>query len=195
MRLSLLSQFFTVSTNLRQSDCFRCTWAFYMLGYNVPPSVKSPSTVMSFERHVVSNQRQFDCLFNNLVKLTPKKTSKFSITGPLWVEYIRRFPHKGPVMGWRHISVMSNHRWLDYSFNCLSRLITKDESKLCISGFIVSRIWWPMNSPRKELAIQEVFSCHRVMHTNNTSTMIASIILVYVLHTYALKIIWYRFCE
>ena len=34
-----------------------------------------------------------------------------------------------------------------------------------------------MDSPRKESAIQEAFSSHRIMHTNNTSTTIASFIL------------------
>ena len=43
-----------------------------------------------------------------------------------------------------------------------------------------------MDSPRKGPAIQEAFLCHGVMHTNNTS-MIASKLLVYILHTYALK--------
>ena len=79
-------------------------------------------TVMSFERHGVSSQRQFECLFNHLVRLTPKTISKFSITCPLWVEYIQQFPHKGSVLEWRQISVMSNHRRLGYSFNSLSRL-------------------------------------------------------------------------
>ena len=174
---------------------------------------------MSFQRHGVSSQWQFDCLFNHLIRLTSKTTStvypkkyahgfcfavlccgytltdfpisirltslalwqsndcpsaskatlmnmdkyfmwihyerlhnhnkakhnktvciflgiycKFRITGPLWVEYIQQFPHKGSVFEWRQISVMSNHRHLDYSFNSLSRLITKDKSKLCTSG-------------------------------------------------------------
>ena len=89
---------------------------------------------MSFERHGVSSQRQFDCLLNHLVRLTSKTTSKFSITGPLWVEYIQQFPHKGSVLEWRQISVMSNHRRLDYSFNSLSRLITKEKS---CSAFLV----------------------------------------------------------
>ena len=57
-----------------------------------------------------------------------------SSTSPLWVEYIQQFPHKGSVLEWRQISVMSNHRRLDYSFNSLSRLTIKDKSKHCISG-------------------------------------------------------------
>ena len=138
---------------------------------------------MSFERHRVSSQRQFDCLFNHLVRLTSKTTSKFSITGPLWVEYIQQFPHKGSVLEWRQISVMSNHRRLDYSFNSLSRLITKDKSKLCISGSL-----WGESGDRWIPSEKAGNSRSVFVHTNNTSTTIASIILVYILHTCALRV-------
>ena len=133
---------------------------------------------MSFERHGVSSQRQFDCLFNHLVRLTSKTTSKFSITGPLWVEYIQQFPHKGSVLEWRQLSVMSNHRRFDYSFNSLSRLITKEKSKLCISGSVSDG--FPLEKAGNSRSV--------FVHTNNTSTTIASIILVYIWHTYALRV-------
>ena len=107
---------------------------------------------MSFERHGVSWQRQFNCLFNHLVRLTSKTASKFSITGPSWVEYIQQFPHKGSVLEWRQISVMSNHRRLDYSFNSLPRLITKEKSKLWISGSLWGESgdrWIPLGKSRQ----------------------------------------------
>ena len=43
----------------------------------------------SHEPHIFSDHRQLDCLFNNLFKLTLKKTSKLRISGPLWVESTR----------------------------------------------------------------------------------------------------------
>ena len=103
-------------------------------------------------RHGVSNQRQFDCLSNHMVRVTSKTTSKFSITGLLWVEYIQQFPHKGSVLEWRQISVMSNHRRLDYPFNSLSGLITKKKSKLCISGSLWGESgdrWIPLGKSRQ----------------------------------------------
>ena len=137
---------------------------------------------MSFDRHGVSSQRQFNCLFNHLVRLTSKKTFKFSITGPLW-EYIQQFPHKGSVLEWRQISVMSIHLRLDYSFNSLSRRITKKKSKLCISGSLWGESgdrWIPLGKAGN--------SRSAFVHTNNTSTTIASIILVYIWYTYALRV-------
>ena len=38
------------------------------------------------EHHAVSNHQQLNCLFSRLFMLTPKKTSKLHITGPLWGE-------------------------------------------------------------------------------------------------------------
>ena len=131
---------------------------------------KSSITVMSFERHGVWNQRQFYCLFNNLVRLT-WKTSKFNITGPLWVEYIQRFPHKGSVM--RYWSESPSTRLFVQQF---TQANNKGKIKDLHFWFIVRRIRWPMDPPRKEPAIQEAFSCHRIMYTNNTSTTIASTI-------------------
>ena len=138
---------------------------------------------MLFERHGVSSQRQFDCLFNHMVRLTSKTTSKFSITGPLWVEYIQQFPHKGSVLEWRQISVMSNHRRLDYSFNSLSWLMTKTNQS---SAFLVHCEENPVTDgfPLEKAGNSRSF----FVHTNNTSTTIASIKLIYMLHTYALRV-------
>ena len=106
----------------------------FRIGYNVLTSVKWPCTVMSFEHHGVSNQWQFDCLFNNLVRLTSKTTSKFSVFVSKIYSAVPSQRVNNAVLGWRHISIMSNHRRFNYQFNSLSRLITKDTSKLCISG-------------------------------------------------------------
>ena len=128
---------------------------------------------MSFERHCVSNQRQFDCLFNDLVGLTSKTTSNFSITSPLWVESFRRHV-KSPTTRLFVQQFIQDHN--------------KGQVKALHFWFIVRRIRWPMDSPRKEPAIREAFSCHKIMDTNNnTSTTIVSIILDCILHTYALK--------
>ena len=57
--------------------------------------------VMSHERHYGSCHRQLDCMFNNLLGLTAKATSKLYITGPLWggsTGYPGESPHKGPVI-------------------------------------------------------------------------------------------------
>ena len=43
-------------------------------------------TVMSNGRHDVSEHRQLHCLFNSLMRLTTKKTSKCRINGPVWGE-------------------------------------------------------------------------------------------------------------
>ena len=43
-------------------------------------------TMTSHEHLSFSNHRQLHCLFNRLFKLTSRKTSKFCITSPLWVE-------------------------------------------------------------------------------------------------------------
>ena len=43
-------------------------------------------TLMSHEYHDVSNQRQSNCLFSSLFRLTPKEISRFHITGSLWGE-------------------------------------------------------------------------------------------------------------
>ena len=145
---------------------------------------------MSFERHGVSSQRQFDCLSNHLVRLTSKTTSKFRITGPLWVEYIQQFPHKGSVLEWRQISVMSNHRRLDYSFNSLSRLITKDTSKFCISGSLWGESgdrWIPLGKSRQ---FKKRFRAYK-QHVNND---IINHIGIHFTHL-RIESFWYRFCE
>ena len=41
---------------------------------------------MSHECHGISNHWQPNCLVNNLLRMTIKKTSKLHITSPLWVE-------------------------------------------------------------------------------------------------------------
>ena len=46
----------------------------------------SSMTVMSHERHGVPNNWQLDCSFNNLFRLTTKKTSKRKIYWPFQVE-------------------------------------------------------------------------------------------------------------
>ena len=51
-------------------------------------------------RHMGVMVSQLDHLFNNLFKLTTKKTSKLRITCPLWGESMgdHGFPHRGPTM-------------------------------------------------------------------------------------------------
>ena len=49
------------------------------------------------ERNGVSNYRRIGCLFKGLWRLTPKKTSKLRIAGPLWEESTDGFPHRGQV--------------------------------------------------------------------------------------------------
>ena len=56
------------------------------------------------------------------------------------------------VLEWRQISVMSNHRRLDYSFNSLPRLITKEKSKIFISGSLWVESgdrWTPLGKSRQ----------------------------------------------
>ena len=43
-------------------------------------------TVMLHECHGIQNHHQLDCLFNNIIRLTTKNTSKLRITGSLWGE-------------------------------------------------------------------------------------------------------------
>ena len=45
-------------------------------------------TLTSRGRHGVANRRQFECLFNSLFRLYLKKTSKLSLSCPLWGESI-----------------------------------------------------------------------------------------------------------
>ena len=47
-------------------------------------------------QHGISNHRQFDCFFNNVSRLTTKKTWKIRITGPFWVECTSD--------GWTHLT-------------------------------------------------------------------------------------------
>ena len=42
------------------------------------------------------------CLFKSLLRLTPQETSMFNITGISWGESTGSFPHKEPVIWWRH---------------------------------------------------------------------------------------------
>ena len=66
-------------------------------------------TVMTRERHGVSNQQQFYCLFNRSNRCTSKKTSKFRVTGHLrgetsshmWIP-TKRGSNAEIFMLWRH---------------------------------------------------------------------------------------------
>ena len=64
--------------------------------------IKIIITWMSHECHSVSNHWLLYCLFYSFFWLITKKTSRPSITGPLWGESLhnlwRDCPHKGPVM-------------------------------------------------------------------------------------------------
>ena len=89
MWLPLSYQFFAMSTNLCQRDCFRYTWAVrrkVIMRPLVP--IKSSITVTSYGRYGVCNQQQFDCLFNKLFRFTSKTTSKLRILVP-FVSWIR----------------------------------------------------------------------------------------------------------
>ena len=59
-------------------------------------SIGNIITMMSHERHVVSNCRSFDCLFDSLREPTSKKYYS-PFTGPLWEELPVKSPYKGPV--------------------------------------------------------------------------------------------------
>ena len=54
----------------------------------IPPMSNRPSPIWmtSHERHGVPNNRQLDCLFNRLFKLTTKTTWNHRISGSLWWE-------------------------------------------------------------------------------------------------------------
>ena len=79
-------------------------WNKWVPFYNAANVLKSTHskhaiTVTSHELHVVSNHRPFGCLFNSLLRLTSKKTSKLRYSSS--VRGIHRppayFTHKGPV--------------------------------------------------------------------------------------------------
>ena len=57
-------------------------------------------TVTSYKCHGVSNRQQPDCLFNSLLRLRTKETSKLCNTSPLCgnPKWPVDSPHKGPVM-------------------------------------------------------------------------------------------------
>ena len=67
-------------------------------------------TAMSHERHDASNRMQLNDLFNRLVRLASKKTSKLSITGFLWGQFtsdrwisLRWADNAGSIsISWRH---------------------------------------------------------------------------------------------
>ena len=48
-------------------------------------------TMTPHERHVVSNRRQVDCLFNSFAKSTMTKATKLHITGLCWIAFTQGF--------------------------------------------------------------------------------------------------------
>ena len=113
---------------------------------------------MSFERHGVLSQWQFDCLFNHLVRLTSKTTSKFSITSPLWVEYIQQFLHM--TSNKRHVKSPATRLFIQQFIQAYH----KGKIKALHFWFLVRRIRWQMDFPREKPAIQEAFSFILTIH-------------------------------
>ena len=60
--------------------CWRCDFLILLIS----SFLVDQNGIHCDERYIVSNHRHIDCLFNNLVRLTPKKTTNLRLTGPLW---------------------------------------------------------------------------------------------------------------
>ena len=82
----------------------RAAFKFKLLSHWGPVWIKERRgiTVISHERHGVSNHRRLDRLFNSLSTLTKKERSKFRSTGLLWGKSYDWWPvgslRQGPVM-------------------------------------------------------------------------------------------------
>ena len=67
---------------------------------NVPKGqlFEVPIRVTSYGCHGISDDRHFDCLFNNMFNQTTKETDQVRTTAPLFTAPLWGIAHKGPVM-------------------------------------------------------------------------------------------------
>ena len=153
-----------MSNKLRQRVCFRCSWAFYV-------KVAHYSDVIWASWRLKSTTLR---LFVQQLGQADIKDIKVQHHWPFRSRIYSAVPSQrvsNTVLEWRHISVMSNHRRLNYSFNSLPRLITKDKSKILISGSLWGGSgdrWIPLGKSRQ---------FKKRFHVIESSTTIASIIL------------------